>query len=146
MELFEQAASLWQTVNVGDQPTDPRFSSFSIPDGLLDQLEGFVFLNIRPSIIDDIHISAREMIMDGNFGILGRAGPALTSGGIPVAGFMEFDQDDVSRLKSSDRNLILNTITHEMGHVQGIGTVVSSNYVGNTSKHQKIFSANNSVS
>ena len=115
---------LWESVNVGDQPANSRFTAFGIPERLIDDLP-FLYLNLRPSVIDDIYVSATEVAIDGNFGTLGRAGPVLTSGGIPVAGFLELDVDDVRRIATGDPNLLLNTITHEIGHIQGIGTVVS---------------------
>lgn len=75
-------------------------------------------------------IEARGAVIDGGGGILGMAGPTrlrpnLSSMGkaayLPCAGMMTFDTAD---LVSMERDgTLVDVITHEMGHVLGIGTV-----------------------
>jgi hypothetical protein len=48
-------------------------------------------------------------------------GQAMKDGGIPISGTMEFDiADSASGFKDGS---LLTVITHEMGHVLGIGTL-----------------------
>lgn len=75
-------------------------------------------------------IDAQGVTIDGPSGILGQAGPtrlrpALPSMGaaayLPCAGVMSFDAADLVAMEH-DGSLV-DVITHEMGHVLGIGTV-----------------------
>lgn len=122
---FIQAAEKWESVNVGDQPSNGDFygpfsSSFSRDDN--------IFIDFKPEYIDDLYISAKEKRMDGPGGKLGLAGPRFVNNvGVPVVGIMEFDEDDIQRIKSSNTQLLLNAITHEIAHVQGFGTLWQSN-------------------
>ncbi len=77
-------------------------------------------------------IDAQGAQIDGPQGILGMAGPTrlrplLTSMGaaayLPCAGSMSFDSDDLAVMERD--GTLLDVITHEMGHVIGIGTVWS---------------------
>jgi hypothetical protein len=70
--------------------------------------------------------------IDGVGGTLAQSGPnmkrtatsngqAMKDGGIPISGTMEFDiADSASGFKDGS---LLTVITHEMGHVLGIGTL-----------------------
>jgi hypothetical protein len=70
--------------------------------------------------------------IDGPGGALAQSGPsivrdatasngkAMEDGGIPVSGTMEFDIADLA--ESFKDGSLLTIITHEMGHVLGIGT------------------------
>ena len=67
-------------------------------------------------------ISATLEDIDGEYGVLGSAGPTsvwssctLTS----VSGSMKFDTADVSRLETE--GTLYDAVLHEMGHVIGIG-------------------------
>ena len=73
--------------------------------------------------IDDLLIEAVGTLIDGESGILGQAGPThlRPDSLIPVKGKMEFDRSDLARMEA-DGSLV-SVITHEMGHVLGIGTI-----------------------
>ena len=73
--------------------------------------------------IDDIVIDASGTAIDGPQGILGQAGPTQLRPGsfLPAAGVMEFDTADLSAMEA-DGSLV-NVITHEMGHVLGLGSI-----------------------
>lgn len=123
--FFFAAAETWERVNVGDQPSysDENFYGPFSPQ-FLNNPE--IFIKLKPTYIDDLYISAREIKMDGVGGRLGSAGPRFVNRlGIPVVGVMEFDEDDIRSIKKNNQRLLQNTITHEMAHVQGIGTLVS---------------------
>lgn len=75
-------------------------------------------------------IDAKGSAIDGPSGILGMAGPTRLRPGIPTmgkaaylpcAGMMSFDSADLAKMESDGS--LLDVITHEMGHVIGIGTV-----------------------
>ncbi len=77
-------------------------------------------------------IDAQGTQIDGPSGILGMAGPTrlrplLPSMGpaayLPCAGTMSFDSDDLAVMERD--GTLVDVITHEMGHVIGIGTVWS---------------------
>ena len=83
-------------------------------------------------VVDDVRMFVRIDSIDGPGKILGRAGPCFTrpvpfSGapaglpGLVIAGSMEFDEDDLARLEA--QGMLISTITHEMGHVLGFGTL-----------------------
>jgi len=76
--------------------------------------------------IDDLVIDVEIAPEDGPGGILGSAGPcSISSGdGLPRAGLMRFDADDVAAMQASGR--LLPVVLHEMGHVLGIGTLWKS--------------------
>jgi hypothetical protein len=105
---FKAAADRWTRVIVGDLPS-------VLVDG---------------ELVDDVLILADGADIDGPSGILGQAGPtrlrppnAGTAAFLPAKGRMSFDTAD---LKQMERDRTLNdVITHEMGHVLGIGTVWS---------------------
>ncbi len=72
-------------------------------------------------IVDDLLVFVRVRDMDGAGGVLGRAGPCLirTENGLPVLGLIELDRADLDR----DPQVIYNVLSHEMGHVMGLGTL-----------------------
>jgi subtilisin family serine protease len=101
---FQQAASRWQDIIVGDLPdvTDPATGR----------------------VIDDILIVATAPAIDGVGGVLGQAGPdAYRPGarGLPWKGTMEFDTADVAALEAGGQ--FLDVILHEMAHVLGFGSL-----------------------
>ena len=103
---FKSAANRWTKVIVGD-----------VPSVLVDG-----------EVIDDLLILAQGVAIDGPGGILGQAGPTHlrpTSAGanafLPAKGIMSFDSADLAQMQSN--GTLLDVITHEMGHVIGIGTI-----------------------
>ncbi|MEZ5321535.1 MAG: leishmanolysin-related zinc metalloendopeptidase [Microthrixaceae bacterium] len=111
---FDTAANRWDRIvrtGLADQPLS--FAANYCADGL-DAYSGTV---------DDLLIDVLVRNIDGPGGILGQAGPCLLrgGGGLPVYGIMVFDSSDLTSLQS--QGLLVDTITHEMGHVLGIGTV-----------------------
>lgn len=75
-------------------------------------------------------IDAQGITIDGISGILGMAGPtrlrpAIPKMGkaayLPCAGAMSFDAADLAKMEREGS--LLDVITHEMGHVIGIGTI-----------------------
>ena len=103
---FKRAANRWSRVIIGD-----------LPSVVVDGEE-----------IDDVLILAEGVAIDGPGEVLGQAGPshlrprsAGAAAFLPVKGDMSFDTAD---LRSMEQDGTLNdVITHEMGHVLGIGTV-----------------------
>jgi Bacterial Ig-like domain/Leishmanolysin len=73
--------------------------------------------------IDDIRIDATGVTIDGPGNILGQAGPTAIRGSnqLPFTGEMEFDSADLASMEANGS--LNNVITHEMGHVLGIGTL-----------------------
>jgi hypothetical protein len=107
-DAFKTAANRWSRVIVGDLPN----------------------IMIDGKIIDDVVISAQGTDIDGAGGILGQAGPThLRPAGagqfafIPARGVMSFDTADLAEMESE--GTLGDVITHEMGHVIGVGTIWS---------------------
>ena len=118
---FTAAAARWQNIVVGDledivlSPTDSM--------GPIDvNGENCIPLTLGQTI-DDVVIFATVRHIDGPMGILGFATPIYTrdSDTTTVSGCMVFDEDDMDMLAT--QGLAEATITHEMGHVLGIGTL-----------------------
>jgi hypothetical protein len=106
---FKSAANRWTKMIVGDVPS-------VVVDG---------------EVIDDLLILAQGVAIDGAGGILGQAGPTHlrpTSAGanafLPAKGIMSFDSADLVQMQAN--GTLLDVITHEMGHVIGIGTIWTS--------------------
>ncbi len=116
MAVFERAAQRIRSVITGDLPDVP---SVSLDMGGDCGLDGETY--VGP--IDDVVIYAAIDSIDGPAGVLGRAGPCWIRGplpGLPVAGVMIFDKDDVANLEIIGR--LEDVILHEMLHVLGVGT------------------------
>ncbi len=103
---FKAAADRWSKVIVGD-----------LPDVVISN-----------QVIDDVLIEASGVAIDGPGGILGQAGPthlrpgsAGTAAFIPAKGRMQFDSADLTTMQNN--GTLNDVITHEMGHVLGIGTI-----------------------
>jgi hypothetical protein len=105
---FKGAADRWSRVIVGNLPS----------------------VMVDGEVIDDVLILAQGTPIDGPGHILGQAGPthlrprnAGNAALIPAKGIMSFDTADLAQM---EQNGTLNdVITHEMGHVIGIGTIWS---------------------
>ncbi|WP_217238219.1 leishmanolysin-related zinc metalloendopeptidase [Streptomyces sp. AC555_RSS877] len=105
-DAFAAAADRWAKVIVGDLDTAV----------------------VGDDIIDDLLIEAEGVTIDGPGGILGMAGPtdfrdgsALSGAGLPAKGVMRFDSADLTKMETD--GTLVDVITHEMGHVLGIGTL-----------------------
>ena len=82
-------------------------------------------------MIDDTRVYVTIDSIDGAGGILGRAAPCswrvtgfVGSDEIDkeiLRGFIELDEDDVNRLEA--QGALISTVTHEFGHVLGVGTL-----------------------
>jgi len=103
---FKAAADRWTKVIVGD-----------LPDVV-----------VGGELIDDILIEAQGVAIDGPGRILGQAGPtrlrpasAGASAFLPAKGKMQFDTADLAAMQTA--GTLTDVITHEMGHVLGIGTI-----------------------
>ena len=105
-KAFKKAADRWSKVIIGDLPS----------------------VIVGGVVIDDLLIEAQGVAIDGPRGILGQAGPtnlrpaaAGASAFLPAKGIMSFDTADLAAMQAD--GTLLDVITHEMGHVIGIGTV-----------------------
>ncbi len=103
---FKFAADRWAKVIVGDLPA----------------------MNVDGELIDDVLILAEGADIDGPNGILGQAGPTVlrpagagAAAFIPAKGQMQFDKADLAQMEAN--GTLNDVITHEMGHVLGIGTI-----------------------
>ena len=113
---FYRAATRWSELIVGD-----------VPDIVLRDVPADTCGPGSPAItergFDDIHIYVTVGLIDGPGQILGAAGPCIirTEGGLPIAGLMIFDSEDLGFLAT--RGQLEATILHEMGHVLGYGAL-----------------------
>lgn len=105
-DAFKGAADRWSSIIVGD-----------LPPVLVDG-----------EIIDDVLILAQGVEIDGPGSILGQAGPtalrpanAGQAAFLPAKGQMAFDIADLANMEAN--GTLQDVITHEMGHVLGIGTL-----------------------
>jgi len=103
---FKTAADRWSTVIVGDLPS----------------------VQVDGEVVDDVLILAQGADIDGPGKVLGQAGPthlrpagAGATAFIPVKGTMTFDTADLAQMEQN--GTLKDVITHEMGHVLGIGTI-----------------------
>jgi hypothetical protein len=105
-DAFKTAADRWSKIIVGDLPS----------------------VTVMGELVDDLVIFAQGVDIDGPGGVLGEAGPrslrpaaAGQSAFLPATGDMSFDTADLEQMEND--NSLVDVITHEMGHVLGIGTV-----------------------
>ncbi len=103
---FKAAADRWSRVIIGDVPS----------------------VMVGGEVIDDLLIEAQGVPIDGPGRILGQAGPtnlrpasAGVNAFLPAKGIMSFDIADLASMQKD--GTLLDVITHEMGHVIGIGTI-----------------------
>lgn len=98
---FKKAANRWTSVITGDLPA----------------------FDVGGEIIDDILIEAQGAKIDGPGKVLGQAGPTRVRPGslLPAKGKMVFDTADLAKMEQ--KGTLVDVITHEMGHVLGIGTI-----------------------
>ena len=105
-QAFKSAADRWSTMIVGDLPS----------------------VMVDGEVVDDVLILAQGKPIDGVGTILGQAGPialrpanAGAAAFLPAKGVMSFDTADLARMEQD--GTLHDVITHEMGHVLGIGTI-----------------------
>lgn len=105
-DAFAAAADRWATVIVGDLDT----------------------ALVTGDVIDDLLIEAEGVHIDGAGGVLGMAGPtdfrdesAQFGRFLPAKGVMRFDSADPDQMDAD--GTLVDVITHEMGHVLGVGTL-----------------------
>jgi hypothetical protein len=94
---FNQAKAIWERAITGDLPDYAG--------------------------VDDLAIAASVVYIDGPYNTLGQAGPTgfrNDSTRLPYKGTMEFDSADMASMVAD--GTLLAVITHEMGHVLGIGS------------------------
>jgi predicted Zn-dependent protease len=113
-DAFAAAADRWVQLIVGD-----------LPDAAIPTMAP------EEHPVDDVLIFASGEPIDGVGKILGQAGAMLVrpaSAGaaafLPALGTMAFDTDDLARMESA--GTLVDVITHEMGHVLGIGRTIWS--------------------
>ncbi len=126
-DAFEDAVDRWERVivrGIPDVTTVPQPPC--LPSGL-DPL---------PTTIDDLIIDVATPYIDGAGGILGQAGPTC----VPLAselgyhGIMEFDSADVAEMIAD--GTLHDVITHELGHVLGIGTLWDMSWAGSAGERR----------
>lgn len=106
MAVFARAADRWCKIIVGDLPS----------------------VQVDGETVDDLLIVAQGLNIDGPGKVLGQAGPthlrppnAGSYAFLPAKGTMAFDIADLNQMEAN--GTLLDVITHEMGHVLGIGTI-----------------------
>ena len=113
---FIEAAARWENVITGD------LSAVFPPGDAKPQYSGCSYPLLLP--VDDIYVCARVAKGDGKGGTLAFAAPDYYRGGsrgLPWSGYINFDSDDYQGLK--DGGYLKDIITHELGHILGIGAV-----------------------
>lgn len=110
--LLERAAARW-TAAITSDAVD---ITLKLPANLC--FDGQPEIDQR---VDDLLVLVRVADIDGPGKGLARAGPCLvrTASGIPLLGLVELDRADLGM----DEQLLLDVVTHEVGHVLGIGTL-----------------------
>ncbi len=128
-QVMRDAAKRWESV-IGKGANDFTYAE-AVPAGRC----GPGSPAISPGeVIDDLRIYITIDSIDGAGGILGRAAPCswrlstFVQGSDttsilqePLRGLIELDEDDVNRLEAL--GALVNTVTHEYGHVLGFGTL-----------------------
>lgn len=111
---FTAAAARWSGIIVGDLPADQVVAA---PGDCFDNSPA------QDQIVDDVLIFASVDSIDGPGGILGGASPCWIRdvGSLTLVGGMVFDSADMVQLENL--GILQAVITHEMGHVLGIGTL-----------------------
>ena len=103
--VFEAAAARWESVIIGDLS--------NVPSSIITVAPSFGCT--YPSTIDDLFICSVLKTMDGSGNLIGtgRVTFVRPSDGLPIAGDMEFDVDDIDFIR--DLGLLEALVLHEMG-------------------------------
>ncbi|MDT8340129.1 MAG: leishmanolysin-related zinc metalloendopeptidase [Longimicrobiales bacterium] len=111
---FQVSANRWSRVIVDD-----------VPDVLADVAPGQCGEGSPAvqGIVDDVRILVFVQSIDGPGGTLGSAGPCWIRDdtSLPFLGRMRLDVEDLQRML--DRGTLVDVITHEIGHILGVGTL-----------------------
>jgi len=107
MDAFKAAADRWSRVIVGDLPS----------------------VMVDGETIDDLLILAQGAEIDGPGQILGQSGPTRVRPRtfLPAKGEMTFDTADLAQMEAA--GTLNDVITHEMGHVIGIGSIWTNKHL-----------------
>lgn len=111
---FHLAAGRWRRVIVED-----------LPDVLADVPAGQCGSGspaVR-GVVDDVRVLITVVPIDGVGGTLGSAGPCWIRSGseLPFLGRIRLDSADLDRM--AERGILVDLITHEIGHVLGVGSL-----------------------
>jgi hypothetical protein len=98
---FEAAAQRWEALIVGDLP--------DVQTGI--------------GLVDDVVIDVSIIDLDGVGGTLAQAAPTelRSNTSLPSRGELEVDRADIANLVAKGK--LVSTLTHEIGHVLGFGTI-----------------------
>ncbi len=110
--LIDAVVARWARAITGDLP------NVTLDMGANDCWEG------QPAsreTVDDLLVYVRVIDVDGPGGTLARAGPCMVRSGrgLPLVGIVELDSADLNRGPAT----LHSVVTHEFGHVLGIGTL-----------------------
>ncbi|MDE2664300.1 MAG: leucine-rich repeat protein [Gemmatimonadota bacterium] len=132
-EAFADAVDSWTAILADTELADVPLGQDMAP-GCWD-----ITTDQRIGTVDDIVVVASVREIDGEDGVLARAGPCVVreESRLPAVGALELDATDLARLEERG-NLkdVEEVILHEIGHVLGIGTVwVDHGLLRNPSVH-----------